>query len=114
MFGQKYIFENYHLEIDRGVQYACIEFKALLKANNIKQSMSGKGDCWDNAVAESFFKTIKVEELYNHRFTSYRHVYSVVFKYIEGWYNTIRIHSALDGCSPLETFINKSMYLNAA
>ena len=76
--------------------------------------MSAKGDCWDNAVAESFFKTIKVEELYDYRFSSLEQVYSVVFNYINGWYNTVRIHSALKGKSPLETFSIKSKYLYAA
>ena len=99
---------------DRGVQYACNEFKRLLSKYNIRQSMSAKGDCWDNAVAESFFKTIKVEELYNYRFTSTKQVYSVIFNYIDGWYNTVRIHSALGGKSPLQAFIEKSNYLYAA
>ena len=76
--------------------------------------MSRKGDCWDNAVAESFFKTIKVEKLYKHNFKTHSQVYSVVFRYINGWYNTLRIHSTLDGLSPLEAFIKKSQYLNAA
>jgi putative transposase len=62
--------------------------------------MSRKGNCWDNAVAESFFKTIKVEELYHHKFKSIEQVYSVVFDYIDGWYNTLRIHSTLGGISP--------------
>lgn len=99
---------------DRGVQYACNEFKAVLAKNNILQSMSAKGDCWDNAVAESFFKTIKIEELYDHNFESFNNAYSVIFNYIDGWYNTIRIHSALNGLSPLEAFIQKSNYLYAA
>jgi transposase InsO family protein len=48
---------------DRGIQYACQDFRTLLKRFGIEQSMSRKGNCWDNAVAESFFKTIKIEEL---------------------------------------------------
>src|SRR5690606_16072628 len=53
---------------DRGVQYACDEFKDLLKKNGIIQSMSRKGNCWDNAVAESFFKTLKAEFIYHRKF----------------------------------------------
>ena len=99
---------------DRGVQYACNEFKEILKSKNIRQSMSAKGDCWDNAVAESFFKTIKVEELYNYSFSSFSEARSVIFNYIDGWYNTVRIHSSLDGKSPLMAFKEKSNYLYAA
>ena len=106
--------DNLIFHSDRGIQYACNEFKTILQHKNIRQSMSAKGDCWDNAVAESFFKTIKVEELYDYRFSSLEQVYSVVFNYINGWYNTVRIHSALKGKSPLETFSIKSKYLYAA
>jgi len=87
---------------DRGSQYASDDFRALLKDYKCVQSMSRKGNCWDNAVAESFFKTIKVEELYHHKFESLHEVWSVVFDYIDGWYNTHRIHSTLKGKSPLE------------
>ena len=87
---------------DRGSQYASDEFRKLLDQYKCIQSMSRKGNCWDNAVAESFFKTIKVEELYHHKFNSIQQVYSVLFDYIEGWYNTVRIHSSLGGKSPGE------------
>ncbi len=87
---------------DRGSQYASDGFRKLLKTHQCIQSMSRKGNCWDNAVAESFFKTIKVEELYHHKFESIQQVYSVVFDYIYGWYNTLRIHSTLGGKSPRE------------
>ena len=87
---------------DRGVQYASLEFRKLLAHFKCIQSMSRKGNCWDNAVAESFFKTIKVESLYRHKFINQSSVYSVIFDYIDGWYNTIRIHSTLAGKSPLE------------
>ena len=87
---------------DRGSQYASDAFRKLLKENKCIQSMSRKGNCYDNAVAESFFKTIKVEELYHHQFKSIQQVRSVVFDYIDGWYNTKRIHSTLGGLSPME------------
>ncbi len=87
---------------DRGSQYASDEFRKLLETEKCIQSMSRKGNCWDNAVAESFFKTIKVESLYRHKFENAREVYSAIFDYIDGWYNTRRIHSSLDGRSPRE------------
>lgn len=89
---------------DRGSQYASDDFRKLLKNNKCIQSMSRKGNCWDNAVAESFFKTLKVESIYRYKFETMEQVYSVVFDYINGWYNTKRIHSALGGKSPSEMF----------
>lgn len=89
---------------DRGVQYACPDFRELLAQNTCIQSMSRKGNCWDNAVAESFFKTIKVECTNRYSFDSRQQAYSVIFDYIDGWYNTQRIHSALEGKSPAEAF----------
>ncbi len=95
---------------DRGVQYACTEFKELLAANPfVKQSMSRKGDCWDNAVAESFFKTLKTEWIYRNKYASKRQATVSVFEYIETWYNTQRSHSSLNYLSPEEfgKLINK-------
>lgn len=89
---------------DQGVQYACKDFRELLAKNKVRQSMSRKGNCWDNAVAESFFKTIKVECLNHVNFISEKQAYATIFDYIDGWYNTKRIHSALGGKSPAETF----------
>lgn len=88
---------------DRGVQYACNAFKAqIAKVQNVKQSMSRKGNCWDNAVAESFFKTIKTECLHHYRFQSSAHAYRIIFDYIEGWYNTKRLHGAIGMIPPLQ------------
>ena len=87
---------------DRGVQYACNEFKLLLKQYKIIQSMSRKGDCWDNAVAESFFKTIKTECTNRYSFNSFLKAKIEIFKYIEIWYNRQRLHSALGYKTPLE------------
>lgn len=90
---------------DRGVQYACDLFKKELQdAKTVVQSMSRKGNCWDNAVAESFFKTIKSECINHYQFTSYDQAYKVIFDYIEGWYNTRRKHSALGMMSPLQKY----------
>jgi putative transposase len=81
---------------DRGVQYACNEFAKLLSSYNlVERSMSRKGNCWDNAVAESFFKTLKVEHIYHHSYKTFKEAELSVFEYIEAWYNVNRIHTTL-------------------
>jgi len=87
---------------DRGSQYASTAFRNLLAKEKCIQSMSRKGNCWDNAVAESFFKTIKTESLNRYKFKNEGEVFSAIFDYIDGWYNTKRIHSTLGGKSPRE------------
>mgnify|MGYP002860013490 CR=1 FL=1 len=88
---------------DRGVQYACNDFRNILSDNKfITQSMSRKANCWDNAVAESFFKTLKTEFIYQYKFNNYDQLYKGIFEYIEGWYNTRRKHSSLNYSSPFE------------
>ena len=98
---------------DRGVQYACEDFRTILAHYGIAQSMSRKGNCWDNAVAESFFKTIKTEELNRFKLIRATQLNSLIFKYIEGWYNTQRIHSTLRGLTPWEAFYEKTSRLAA-
>lgn len=80
---------------DRGSQYCAEEFRGLLRANEIEQSMSRRGNCWDNAPAESFFKSLKYEAHIPAKFVSYSQAKRVLFDYIECWYNTRRLHSAL-------------------
>jgi transposase InsO family protein len=87
---------------DRGVQYASEAFRAELKKHGMVQSMSRKGDCWDNAVAESFFGTLKRELVYHETYRSRSDARLSVFQYIEGYYNRRRRHSALGYLSPLE------------
>jgi transposase InsO family protein len=87
---------------DRGVQYCAKSFRDLLhlKYPTVRQSMSRKGNCWDNACAESFFKTLKVElETLDGRYSA-AEVRQSVFLYIEAYYNRVRIHSALDYAAP--------------
>jgi len=85
---------------DRGSQYTSYAFQELLAENDITCSMSGKGNCYDNAVAESFFGTLKTE-LVNHAFYEARKVAMTdIFFYIEGFYNRTRRHTALDYLSP--------------
>jgi len=92
---------------DRGVQYASVEFRILISIYDCIQSMSRKGNCWDNAVAESFFKTIKTEALNRYNFKDSILLRTVIFRYIDGFYNTVRFHSALGGLSPLKASIIK-------
>ncbi|KAA1243463.1 integrase core domain-containing protein, partial [Aquimarina sp. RZ0] len=95
---------------DRGVQYTSTKVMTLFNENiKITQSMSRKGNCWDNAVAESFFKTIKYEWLNRYKFNNQKQLYNAIDKYIK-WYNTKRIHSALDYLTPLEMEINLNNY----
>ena len=85
---------------DRGIQYACDEFvKEISKYSNIIRSMSRKGNCWDNAVAESFFKTLKVELVYHYKYKSREQAELSIFEYIETFYNTIRRHKQLNNLS---------------
>lgn len=99
---------------DQGVQYACNEFRDLLEANPlIIRSMSRKGNCWDNAVAESFFKTLKAECIYQNKFVDKDQAAILIFEYIETWYNRRRMHSALGYMSP-EEFGRKTNEQNIA
>ena len=87
---------------DRGVQYASHEFRRILEKYNMIQSMSRKGNCWDNAPAESFFKTIKVERIYHRHYLTIEEARSDLFEYIEIFYNRIRLHSYLGFTNPVE------------
>lgn len=96
------ITNNHVFHSDRGVQYASKKMTNLLAfSEKSTQSMSRKANCWDNAVAESFFKTIKYECLNRCRFDSYQKTYECINQYIK-WYNTKRIHSSLGYLTPLE------------
>ena len=87
---------------DRGVQYCSDEFRTILRETHCVQSMSRKGDCWDNAVAESFFKTLKTELLYEYSYGTSQEMKLGLFEYIDGYYNRVRTHSALAYRTPLE------------
>jgi transposase InsO family protein len=86
---------------DRGVQYACEAYQQVLRDHGLEGSMSRKGDCWDNAVVESFFASLKVERLHERSFTCVADVRSEVEDYIERFYNRQRRHSTLGYVSPV-------------
>jgi len=85
---------------DRGVQYACHEFVDVLIGQGFLQGMSGKGNCYDNAVAESFFKTLKYELIDEYKFYDKNDLDQVLFRKIEMEYNCQRMHSTLDYQTP--------------
>jgi len=99
---------------DRGVQYASKKFVNTIESYNIKRSMSRKGNCWDNAVAESFFKSLKTELVYGNKLISKEQMKLEIFEYIEIWYNKKRRHSALNYMN-IEEFNNQTKkYKNVA
>jgi putative transposase len=85
---------------DRGVQYACGDYRGVLRERGIACSMSRRGDCYDNAVAESFFKTLKAELVYQERYETREQARRSIFEYLEVFYNRRRLHSALGYVSP--------------
>jgi len=87
---------------DRGSQYASLRYQKLLKTLNVQQSMSAKGNCYDNAVAESFFGKIKTEFINHEHFISRKEAKLGIFEYIEIFYNRERKHSTLNYLSPLQ------------
>lgn len=87
---------------DRGSQYASLKFRNMLKENNIKQSMSSKGNCYDNAPAESFFSTLKRELIYRVSYKTREETIRSLFEYIEVFYNRQRRHSTLGYLSPMQ------------
>lgn len=91
---------------DRGSQYCSADFQALLKKYGFICSMSRKGNCWDNAVAESFFHTMKIELIHAERYLTRESAKQSVFHYIEVYYNRVRRHSTIGSIAPM-TFENQ-------
>jgi len=87
---------------DRGSTYTAGDYRKLLAANDIRCSMSRKGDCWDNAVAESFFATLKKDLVHRCQFGTKREAKAAIFEYLEVFYNRIRLHSTLGYKSPVD------------
>ncbi len=94
---------------DRGSQYASYSHRDLLELHGIEQSMSRKGNCWDNAVAESFFHTLKTELVYHEVYETRAQANQSIFEWIEVYYNRQRMHSANNNLSPVE-FEEKMMF----
>jgi transposase InsO family protein len=90
------------IHTDRRSQYASVEYRRLLYIHGFRQSMSGRGNCYDNAQAESFFSRFKAELVEGGVFESIEQARSEIFSYIEGYYNRIRRHSSLGYVSPME------------
>ena len=87
---------------DRGVQYACDDYRALLASRGIEASMSRRGNCWDNAAMESFFSTLKRELVHRASFATREEAERSLFEYIEVFYNRRRLHSTLGYLSPVQ------------
>lgn len=87
---------------DRGSQYCSRDFMSILKARRCRQSMSSTGNCYDNAISETFFKTLRAELTYHVSFKDRDDARKEIFSYIELFYNRKRLHSAIDYCSPEE------------
>lgn len=86
---------------DRGSQYCANDYQKLLRKRGFKVSMRGKGNCHDNSAVESFFKSLKAEMVWRHEWQTRRQVEGAIFKYINGFYNPRRRHSALGWNSPV-------------
>src|SRR5215213_1200540 len=91
------------LHSDRGVQYASNPYREVLERHGIRQSMSRRGNCLDNAPMESFFASMKKEHVHQARFRTREEAKAAVFEYVEIFYNRQRLHSALGYCTPVET-----------
>ena len=85
---------------DRGTQYACDEYQRLLASQRFACSMSRTGNCYDNAVMESFWGTLKTELVYRQKYATREQARRSIFEYIEVFYNRVRLHSSLGYVSP--------------
>lgn len=98
--GQRNINPGLIFHSDRGSQYSVEEFRNLLKKHQMIPSMSRTGNCWDNAVAESFFHTLKTEYVNHQSFKTQQEATAGIFEYIEVFYNRQRLHSKLGYIAP--------------
>jgi transposase InsO family protein len=89
-----------HTATDRGCQYTSADYGELARRNGVVLSIGRRGKCWDNAVAESFFATLKQELIDTRAWPTREGLRRAVFDYIEGWYTLRRLHSSLNYCSP--------------
>jgi len=94
--------EGLILHSDRGSQYASTELRSLAKEQMLHLSMGRTGSCYDNAVTESFFHTLKTEHIYFHHYDTRQEARTSIFEYIETFYNQLRLHSTLGNLSPMQ------------
>ncbi len=87
---------------DQGVQYASKDYRSLIMQYQLTQSMSRRGNCWDNAAAESFFATLKKQAVYGERFLTRQEAQQTIFEYIECYYNRVHRHSTNGWLSPAD------------
>jgi transposase InsO family protein len=99
---------------DRGSPYASDDYRAALSTNGMLASMSRKGDCWDNAVAESTFATLRAELLDHRDLSTHAEARAIIGDYIENFYNPVRRHSYLDYVSPIEFELKRLLETKAA
>ena len=90
------------IHTDRGTQFCCDGFKKVIQRHRFIQSMSRQGNCWDNAVVESFFRALKTEWAYHVKLLDYQHAKHELFEYIEVFYNNHRLHGTLDYLTPAQ------------
>lgn len=101
-FSRREVNPGLIIHSDRGVQFRSVKYLDLVRSSGCLPSMSRQGNCWDNAVMESFYSRLKVELIYAEQFGSMEEVRSGIFEYIEIFYNRKRRHSALGNISPAE------------
>lgn len=101
-FRQRRPGEGVVFHSDRGCQYTSRDYAAYARDHGFVLSVGHKGECWDNAVAESFFATIKRELIDTRAWPTRTGLKAAIFDYIEGWYNTRRLHSSLGYLPPAE------------
>jgi len=101
---------------DRGTQFACTAYRAVLAKYQLLASMSRKGNCYDNAYIESFWSSLKYELVYRRRFATHAEARTAIFDYIETFYNRTRLHSSLGYASPVtfEANITQTKTLNSS
>ena len=102
------------LHADRGTQFTSQKLAAYMRAVKGRVSMGQAGVCWDNAMAESFWATLKTEYYYRRAFTTRDQVYTGVATWIEDFYNRRRIHTSLGGKSPIEYELHQAAWTKAA
>ncbi|MDI9818307.1 integrase core domain-containing protein [Tatlockia sp. PL877] len=90
------------MHTDRGSQYCSKKYRTILVNNTLIDSMSRRGNCWDNAISESFFHTLKVELIHQNNYLHKEQARRSIFQYIEGYYNKKRKHSSIDYKTPYE------------